>query len=56
MEIARAAKPVQHFIVQDKDNIIHFLVRYDSGLVKVLRVDPTIEMGEDNFIKSVYSL
>ena len=30
----------------DDNKVLHFLVQYDNGMVKVLRVDPSNEMGE----------
>ena len=41
---------------QDKNGAIYFCVKYDNGIVKVLRVDPYAEMGSASFIKAVYSL
>ena len=41
---------------RDKLGAVYFVVKTESGLTKVLRVDPQAEMGSANFIKSVFSM
>ena len=38
----------------DGQGALHFLVKYKSGITKILRVDPRSEMGDTNFIKPVF--
>lgn len=40
----------------DDNGAIYFVVKTESGLVKVIRVDPNAEMGNAGFVKSIYSL
>jgi len=40
----------------DDQGAIYFVVKLESGLVKIMRVDPNTEMGSSGFIKSIYSL
>ena len=40
----------------DKKGALYFAVKTESGLVKVLRVDPNEQMGTASFIKSVFSI
>lgn len=40
----------------DDKGAIYFVVKLESGLVKILRVDPDAEMGNAGFIKAVYTL
>ena len=40
----------------DKLGAVYFAVKTETGLTKVLRVDPYAEMGSANFIKSVFSM
>ena len=39
----------------DDSGALYFAIKNESGLMKILRVDPFAEMGSANFIKSVYS-
>ena len=45
-----------HMIMDNSTGVIFFTVKYDStGFTKVLRVDPTKEMGSADFIKALFS-
>ena len=40
----------------DDDGAIYFAVKTGRDIVKVLRVDPKMEMGNQGFVKSVFQL
>ena len=47
---------VRQRMIMDDKGAIYFMMKSANGTVKVLRTDPTIEMGTDKFIKCVYQL
>ena len=42
-------------MIMDKDGAIYFMTRTQQGIVKVLRTNPQVEMGDSQFIKPVYT-
>ena len=40
----------------DNHGAVYFAIKTESGLMKILRVDPFAEMDSANFIKSVFSI
>ena len=47
---------VRQRMIMDDKGAIYFMMKSANGTVRVLRTDPTIEMGTDKFIKCVYQL
>ena len=54
MDICKGATPMKQAMQMDDGGAIYFVVKTDKDIVKVLRVDPKMEMGNQGFIKSVY--
>ena len=56
LDICKGASPMKQPMQMDDQGAIYFVVKLESGLVKIMRVDPNTEMGSSGFIKSIYSL
>jgi hypothetical protein len=55
MDICKGATPIKQTMQMDDSGAIYFAVRTENGLIKILRVDPKTEMGNQGFIKVIYS-
>ena len=55
MDICMGATPMKQAMQMDDSGAIYFVVKTERD-VKVLRVDPKMEMGNVGFIKSVFTL
>ena len=56
LDICRGAVPLKQSMQMDDKGAVYFAIKTETGVVKILRVDPLAEMGNDGFIKSVFSL
>lgn len=56
MDVCKGGQMVRQPMIIDNDGAIYFMMKYDSGNIKVLRTDPYAEMGGDSFIKPVFQL
>jgi hypothetical protein len=56
LDITKGAVPMKQSMQMDSQGAVYFAVKTESGLMKILRVDPQAEMGSANYIKSVYSM
>ena len=54
MEICKGGTMVRQRMIMDDKGAIFFMMKSANGTVRVLRVDPTAEMGADQFVKCVY--
>ena len=46
---------VRQQMIMDEKGAIFFMMN-NQGDIKVLKIDPSIEMGDDNFVKSIFTL
>ena len=56
LDICKGGEMVRQRMIMDDKGAIYFMMKSANGTVRVLRTDPTIEMGTDKFIKCVYQL
>lgn len=45
---------VRQQMFMDVNGAIYFMMKYGKDVIRVLRTDPTVEMGDDNFVKTVF--
>ena len=55
MDITKGSVPVRQVMKMDNKGAIYFVVKTETGMVKVCRVDPNCEMGNAGFVKQVYA-
>ena len=47
---------VRQPIITDASGAVYFMMQHDNGNVSVLRTDPNVVMGEEDFVRCVYKL
>ena len=55
MEVCKGGQMVRQRMIMDPAGAIYFMMNY-KGVIKVMRVDPTTEMGDAAFVKPVFTL
>ena len=56
LDITKGSMPMKQSMQMDDKGALYFAIKSESGLMKILRVDPFAEMGSATFIKSVFSM
>jgi hypothetical protein len=56
MEICKGGTMIRQRMLKDHDGAVYFMMKSANGTVRVLRTDPGAEMGDDQFVKTVYQL
>ena len=56
LDITKGGMPMKQSMQMDDKGALYFAIKSETGLMKILRVDPFAEMGSATFIKSVFSM
>ena len=56
MDICKGGTMIRQRMVMDDQGAIYFMMKSANGTVRVNRVNPSAEMGADQFVKTVYQL
>ena len=57
LDITKGAVPMKQAMQMDPSTgAVYFAVQTEAGLMRILRADPNVDMGNANFIKSVFQM
>ena len=56
MDICKGGTMIRQRMIMDDKGAVYFMMRSANGTVRVMRTNPSAEMGADQFVKTVYQL
>ena len=56
LDVCKGVEMVRQSMIQDNDGAVYFMMKAPGDKVRVMRTDPLVEMGSENFVRPVFTL
>lgn len=53
-EICKGGKMVRVFMFMDPEGSLYWLMKYENDIIRVIRHNPNVEMGDENYFKKIF--